>query len=150
MAAALLRQVSDELETASTAVKSTLADGLAGEVLSEIGVDISKHAAKTVSQQFQEQFAMVVTLSDDAKERSPIWPFTRKVVHWNLPDPATIDGPVEKKREAYRRMRDELRNRTVELVNAVRPKHPEKAQEKPVQEKPVQEQPQGKARATAA
>jgi arsenate reductase (thioredoxin) len=140
MAAALLRQATDELETACTAVKSTRADGLAGEVLSEIGVDISKHAAKTVSQQFKEQFSMVVTLSDDAKERSPIWPFTRNVVHWNMPDPAAVDGPPEKKREAFRRTRDELRTRTVELLNAAKPKTPEKPAEK------VQE----KTRATAA
>jgi arsenate reductase (thioredoxin) len=121
MAAALLRQVTDELDTACTAVKSTASDGLAGEVLGEIGVDISKHAAKPVKQHFQETFTVVVTLSDDTKERSPIWPFTRNLVHWNMPDPATAEGPAEKKREVFRRTRDDLRKRTMELVSKVNP-----------------------------
>jgi Low molecular weight phosphotyrosine protein phosphatase len=68
--AALLRRVTDELETASTAVQSVAADQLAGEVLSEIGVDLTKQPAKSVEQSFREHFAVVVTLSDDTKERS--------------------------------------------------------------------------------
>jgi arsenate reductase (thioredoxin) len=102
-------------------VKSIAADGLAEEVMGEIGVDLSKQPAKSVAQSFKQSFAYVVTLSDDSKERSPVWPFTRNVVHWNLPDPAAVDGPVEKKREAFRWIRDELRNRTTELAKKVNP-----------------------------
>lgn len=121
MAAALLRRMTDEVETASTAAKSVDAHGLGAEVMNEVGVDISEQPAKPVAQSLKEHFAMVVTLSDDAKERSPIWPFTRNLVHWNLPDPAAVDGPVEKKREAFRRTRDEIQSRTRELVQRMRP-----------------------------
>jgi len=121
MAAALFRHVTDELETASTAVKSVAAHTLAEEVMSEIGVDISTHPAKPVAQSLKEHFAVVVTLSDDSKERSPVWPFTRNLVHWNLPDPAAVDGPPEQRREAFRRTRDELHYRTRELVRSMQP-----------------------------
>jgi protein-tyrosine-phosphatase len=120
MAAALMRKMTDDVDTASTAVKSVAANGLAAEVMSEIGVDLSQQPAKSVSQQFKEHFAFVVTLSDDSKERSPVWPFTRNLLHWSLPDPASVDGPVEKKKEAFRRVRDEIRRRTAELLQSVR------------------------------
>jgi len=121
MAAALLHKMTDELEPASTAVKSVAADDLGKEVMNEIGVDLSSQPAKPVKQQFKEYFAVVVTLSDDSKERSPVWPFTRNLLHWNLPDPTVMDGSVEQKREAFRKLRDEIRNRTRELVEVVEP-----------------------------
>jgi arsenate reductase (thioredoxin) len=126
MAAALLGRVTDELETASTAVKSVAANKLAEEVMSEIGVDISKQAANSITQSFRESYTVVVTLSDDSKERSPVWPFTRNLVHWNLPDPAAVDGPIEQKKEIFRRVRDDIRKRTLELVHDIE----EKAQTK--------------------
>jgi arsenate reductase (thioredoxin) len=122
MAAALMGRVTDELETASTAVKSVGANRLAEEVMSEIGVDISKQPANSITQSFRESYTVVVTLSDDSKERSPVWPFTRNLVHWNLPDPAAVDGPVEQKREIFRRVRDDIRKRTVELVHDIQEK----------------------------
>ena len=119
MAAALLGRATDELETASTAVKSMAANGLAEEVMREIGVDISKQPAKSIEQSFRESYTVVVTLSDDSKERSPVWPFTRNLVHWNLPDPAAVDGPLEHKREVFRRVRDDMWRRTTELARSI-------------------------------
>jgi arsenate reductase len=122
MAAALLRRATDELEAASTAVKTEAANAIAQEVMNEIGVDISKQEAKSIKQSFQESFTMVVTLSDDSKERSPVWPFTRNLLHWNLPDPTAVDAPVEQKRELFRRVRDDIRSRTTELAKDISPK----------------------------
>jgi len=122
MAAALLGEVTDELESASTAVKSVATNRLAEEVMNEIGVDISQQPAHSISESFHESFTVVVTLSDDSKERSPVWPFTRTLVHWNLPDPGAVEGPVEQKKEVLRKVRDEIRNRTVELAKNITPK----------------------------
>jgi protein-tyrosine-phosphatase len=122
LAAALLGKLTDELEPASTAVKSVAANRLAEEVMSEIGVDISQQPAHSISESFRESYTVVVTLSDDSKERSPVWPFTRTLVHWNLPDPAAEDGPVEKRKEVLRKLRDEIQNRTVELAKKITPK----------------------------
>jgi arsenate reductase (thioredoxin) len=123
MAAALLRRITNnELATASTAVASVGANGLAEEVMKEIGVDLATHSAKTVAQSFKEQFTVVVTLSDDSKERSPVWPFTMNLVHWNLPDPAAAEGPVETRREAFRRVRDEIHKRTKDLAQSIEPR----------------------------
>lgn len=122
MAAALLQQLTEELETASTAVKSVAAHHLAEEVMREIGLNISDQPAKPVAQSLKEQFSLVVTLSDDTKERRPIWPFTRNLVHWNMADPAMTEGSPERRREAFRRTRDEIHIRATELVRGIQAK----------------------------
>jgi len=123
MAAALLRRISgDRLGTASTAVKSVDASPIAAEVMREVGVDIDAQEAKPVAQSLKEHFAVVVTLSDDSKERSPVWPFTPWLVHWNLPDPTTSGAAPEQQREMFRRVRDEIANLVADLANRVVPK----------------------------
>src|ERR1700747_2579010 len=102
----LHRMMGEELETASTAVRSVDSDPLAIEVMREVGIDIREEHAKPVDQSLKEHFACVVTLSDDRWERSPIWPFTRNLVHWNLPDPAATPGSHETRKEVFRRVRD--------------------------------------------
>ena len=83
---------------------------LVAEVMKEVGIDISEDQPEEIKKLFREYFAFVVTLSDDSKERSPVWPFTRNLFHWSLVDPAAIDGPAEQRREGFRRVRDEIRD----------------------------------------
>lgn len=124
MAAAFLRRkLGRELvEEASTAVNSPDASPLAQEVMQEIGVDISRCEAKEIKDSFREHFAFVVTLSDDSRERSPVWPFARNVVHWSLPDPASEDGSPERKKAMFRRVRDEIAQRVDEFVVELAPR----------------------------
>jgi arsenate reductase len=122
MAAAFLRElIGEDLGAKSTAVRSTDANPLAMEVMSEVGIDLSEATAAPVAESLKEHFACVVTLSDDTKERSPVWPFTRNLVHWNLTDPAASDAPPERQREVFRRVRDEIRERVVEFAARVAP-----------------------------
>jgi arsenate reductase len=124
MAAAFLRRKlgRDFVEEASTAVKSPEASPLAQEVMQEVGVDMSPCEARDVKASLREHFACVVTLSDDSQERSPVWPFTRNIVHWNLPDPASEDGPPERKRGMFRRVRDEIARRVDEFAQELAPR----------------------------
>jgi len=82
---------------------------LAEEVMREVGVDISEDEPKEIKELFQEYFTFVITLSDDATERSPVWPFTRNLFHWSLADPAATEGSPEQRREAFRRFGMRLR-----------------------------------------
>ena len=124
MAAAFLRRKlgREVVEEASTAVKSPDASPLAQEVMEEVGVDMSPCEAKDVKASLREHFACVVTLSDDSQERSPVWPFTRNIVHWNLPDPASEDGPPEQKKAMFRRVRDEIARRVDEFAQEMSPR----------------------------
>ena len=105
----------------STAVKATDVSPLTVEVMEEIGIDITKQQAKSVEQSLKEHFACVVTLSDDSKERSPVWPFTKNLVHWNVVDPASTPGTMEQRRNAFRAVRDELQQLVGEFVRSVIP-----------------------------
>src|ERR1700722_3306729 len=118
MAAACLRRKlgREVVEEASTAVNSPEASPLTQEVMQEVGVDISPCQAKEIKESFREHFAFVVTMSDDASERSPVWPFTKNLVHWNMPDPASVDGPPERKKAMFRRVRDEISRRVDEFA----------------------------------
>jgi arsenate reductase len=74
----------------------------------EIGVDISGQQSRGVKESLKEHFSYVITVSDDSRERSPVWPFTRNLFHWSIADPERVSGSSEQKREAFRRVRDEI------------------------------------------
>jgi arsenate reductase (thioredoxin) len=105
----------------STAVKSVEVSPTAVEVMKEIGIDLTGHHAKPVEESLKEHFAFVVTLSDDAKERSPVWPFTKNLMHWNLADPGAAGGAPDQERETFRRVRDEIAHRVDDFARTVAP-----------------------------
>ena len=124
MAAAFLRRKlgREIVEEASTAVKSADASPMAQEVMQEVGVDISPCQAKEIKESFREHFAFVVTMSDDSQERSPVWPFTKNIVHWSISDPTSEDGSPERKKAMFRRVRDEIARRVDEFVLEMTPR----------------------------
>jgi arsenate reductase len=109
MAEGFLRKLAgEELAVVSTAVQSSDSDPLAAEVMKEIGVDISWQQSRGVKESLKEHFSYVITVSDDSRERSPVWPFTRSLFHWNIADPESVNGTSEQRREAFRHVRDEI------------------------------------------
>jgi arsenate reductase len=121
MAGGFLRRISEgQLEGACTAVQPE-SNPLALEVMREVGIDISEEQPRKIQQLFQEHFSCVVTLSDPAKERDPVWPFTRNLVHWRLPDPLEVNGSPDQQREALRRVRDKIADNVREFASSVMP-----------------------------
>jgi arsenate reductase len=117
MAEGFLRKFAgEELAVVSIAAQSPESDPLAVEVMKEIGVDISEQHARGVKESLKEHFSYVITVSDDSRERSPVWPFTRNLFHWSIADPERVNGSPEQKREAFRRVRDEIRRKVGELL----------------------------------
>jgi arsenate reductase (thioredoxin) len=111
----------DEVVAASTAVKSIERDPLVVEVMKEVGVDISAQRPKDIASFFKEHFAYVVTLCDATTEKFPVWPFSRNVRHWNLADPERVTGSPEQKRDAFRRVRDQISGNVREFLNQTFP-----------------------------
>jgi arsenate reductase len=83
-------------------------NALATEVMEEVGIDISGQESTNVAQALKEHFGYVITVSDPSKERSPIFPFTLNLLHWSIVDPITVKGSHAEKKEAFRRVRDEI------------------------------------------
>jgi arsenate reductase len=106
----------DDLVAASTAVDSVEPDPLTVEVMKEVGVDISTQRPKKITEFFKEHFTYVVTVCDASREKFPLWPFTRNIRNWDLADPERATGSLEQKREAFRRVRNEIRSRVRDFL----------------------------------
>lgn len=78
-------------------------------VMGEIGVDISGHRSKALSDIPAAEVDTVITLC--AEEECPVFLGNARRLHWGLPDPAAVEGPGEVRLDAFRRTRDELRRR---------------------------------------
>jgi protein-tyrosine-phosphatase len=74
-------------------------------VLREIGIDISGHHSKSISDIPADEVDTVITLC--AEEECPVFLGKVKRLHWGLPDPAAAIGS-EETLTAYRETRDQL------------------------------------------
>jgi arsenate reductase (thioredoxin) len=70
--------------------------------MEEIGIDISHHQSKDVAAFSDEKFDVVITVCNRAKQNCPVF-FGAKTIHWDIPDPETI--------EDFRSVRDDLMKR---------------------------------------
>jgi arsenate reductase len=104
----------DRFNVVSTAVEPGNLNPLVSEVMKEAGIDISRQELKTIAQSLKEPFGRVITISDTAKERNPIFPFALGVLHWNIVDPNSASGLPDQ--ELFRRVRDEIQSKVKQLI----------------------------------
>jgi arsenate reductase len=77
------------------------------ETMAEVGIDISRHRSKGVSEFFSHPFDYVITVCDRAKETCPRWSSATHLLHWSFDDPAGVTDATERRR-VFRRVRDEI------------------------------------------
>lgn len=94
----------------SVGVRARDVDGFSVSAMEEIGVDISRHQAKTFDDLEDDLFDIVITLSPEAHHRALEMTRTSSVdvELWNTFDPSMIEGSREQRMEAFRTIRDEL------------------------------------------
>ena len=112
MAEGLLRHINpDQYEAFSAGTRPCIVSSRAIKVMQEIGIDISGQRSKSVDEFSEELFDIVITLCDNAKRSCPA--FGRKVrqIHWSIPDPISVIGDAERVLEAFRDVRDRIRER---------------------------------------
>lgn len=100
----------------SAGTEASSVNPLALEVMQEAGIDISGQRPRDIRSLFQESFQFVVTLYDETRERYPVFPFARQAMRWAIPDPEAATGTPDMVREAFRRVRDQLRNEVARLA----------------------------------
>jgi protein-tyrosine-phosphatase len=97
----------------SAGVRVGVLDPFAVEVMDEIGIDISRHRARSFEQLDDEYFDLVVSLSPEAQHRAV--EMTRhshcEFKFWHMPDPSLIEGSRDTRLDAYRALRDLLMRR---------------------------------------
>lgn len=106
----------ERVEVFSAGTHPWIVHPMAREVMAEAGVDLSGHASKSVRQFLDEEFDLVITVCDSAREACPAFPRAGKQLHEGIEDPVGLGLDGDEEREAFRRTRDEIRERIVALV----------------------------------
>jgi len=110
----------DRCHPYSAGTEATTVSPLATQVMCEVGIDISTQRPRDIASLFQDTFHYVVVLSEPPRERYPVYPFTRNLLKWSVPDPeATTDNGHEARRQAFRQVRDQVRDRVEELIETM-------------------------------
>ena len=112
MAEGWLRHLAgDRFEVFSAGTHPVGLNPVSVEAMAEVGIDISAHRSKSVSEFLTQPFEYVITVCDRAKESCPIWPGPTHLLHWSFDDPAEVVGANEARRQLFRRVRDEILGR---------------------------------------
>jgi arsenate reductase (thioredoxin) len=82
---------------------------LAIQVMKEIGIDISSHRSKHLSEFLEKPVDTVITVCGNADQACPIFPGQVNRHHWPFYDPAKATGSEAEILECFRRVRDEMR-----------------------------------------
>ena len=104
----------DSVEPCSAGVAPVQIDPRAVEVMAEVGVDISAQRSKSVTDVVDTDLDYVVTVCDDANENCPVFPGKVIVRHVGFADPPRLARDASSDEEAmtaYRRVRDEIRDK---------------------------------------
>ena len=89
-------------------------------VMKELGIDISGQTSKGIDPELLLKMDMVITLCGNAEASCPVTPPRIKKAHWPIEDPVKATGPEQDIMEAFRKARDEIRTRTVQLIKELR------------------------------
>jgi arsenate reductase len=85
-------------------------------VMREIGIDISNHRSKSIDEFAEQPFEWVITVCDNAKQNCPVAPGASRQIHWSLTDPAAVVWDVKTRLDAFREVRNELRERLSKFI----------------------------------
>lgn len=100
----------------STGVRPREIDPFVVEVMEELGIDLSRHRAKSFDDLEDSSYDLIVSLSPEAQHKAVEMTRTMacEVEFWNTMDPSIIEGNREVRLQAYREVRDFLKRRIEE------------------------------------
>ena len=107
----------DKIEAFSAGIAPTSVQPRAIQAMREIGIDISGQRSKSMDEFTDQHFDYVITLCDSANEQCPLFFGGVKKMHMGFDDPAAATGSDEEIRTAFRRVRDEIKNKLLEFFS---------------------------------
>ena len=84
-----------QVQAFSAGVRPSRVNPRAIQVMAELGIDIRHHRAKSVDDLAGEQFDLVITVCDQAREQCPVFFGPAEVLHVGFPDPGRAAGTDE-------------------------------------------------------
>ena len=99
----------DRFEAYSAGTEPTEVSPYAVEVMSEIGIGISKQSSKSIEEFRTEKIDYAVTVCDHANETCPFFPGGAEHIHKGFKDPSKLSGNEAFLRSEFREIRDNIR-----------------------------------------
>ncbi len=124
MAEAILKHLhGHRIYVDSVGVRTAEIDPFAIAVMEEIGIDLSRHRAKSFDDLEDESYDLIITLSPEAQHRAVEMTRTMacEVEFWHTFDPSIVEGNRETRLDAYRQVRDRLMERILARFPLARP-----------------------------
>lgn len=120
MAHGWLRHLDGErvtVESAGTAPKGL--HPLSVQVMAEVGMDISAHTSDHVDRYVAQDFDLVLTVCNSARESYPAFPGAQRMLHRAFEDPDQPGLDKDALLAVFRRARDEIGKYSRELLDSV-------------------------------
>ncbi len=110
MAEGLMRHLrNNEFEVFSAGVEPKGVHPKAVQAMQEIGIDISGQKSKHIDELPDREFDHIITLCDHAAQNCPVFLGKGVRLHHGFSDPAAAVGSDHEMLEAFRKVRDELK-----------------------------------------
>ena len=93
----------------SAGIESQGINKYAIQVMSELNIDISNYKSKSIESLNLEDYNLLITVCDHAKETCPNINFIKDKIHKSFIDPVNYKGSNEDKLVIYRNVRDEIK-----------------------------------------
>ena len=84
-----------EVASAGTEVSRVRSEAIA--VMTDMGIDISRHHSKSVTEFLGQPWDWVITVCDQARESCPVFPGADRTAHWGFDDPSAAEGTEEER-----------------------------------------------------
>ena len=88
------------------------------DALRDAGIRWEGHQPRGLDVLEREEWDIVFTVCDHAREACPVFPGQPVVAHWGMTDPAAVEGDPERKRHAFREAL-QLINQRLDLLLAL-------------------------------
>ena len=72
------------------------------DVLREFNIDWGGREPKGIDAVMADDWDLIITVCDQAREACPTFPGRPAVAHWGMPDPAAVVGSEDARRQAFR------------------------------------------------
>lgn len=120
MAHGWLRHLGGErvgVESAGTAPKGL--HPLSVGAMTEVGIDISAHSSDHVDRYVAQDFDLVLTVCNSARESCPVLPGAKRMLHRGFEDPDKLGLDEDELLAVFRWVRDEIGAYSRELLGSV-------------------------------